>query len=125
MPWTEEQKRNGLVELHRRRTTETPNSRRTTFFKALFAATGAFILSLLLLWSTVHSSTARIRVESALLALITSTLLLFASVLAYVPFLDWHRGTKSDGVSVTAGSLESSWGWIPGDVATSRYLPGV
>lgn len=102
MPWTEEQKRIGLVELHRRRTTETPKSRRATFFKALFAATGAFILSLLLLLSAVHSSTAHIRVESTFLALITSTLLLFASVLAYVRFLDWRRGAKSDGVSVTA-----------------------
>ena len=100
MPWTEEQKRIDLVELHRRRTTATTRSRRATFFKALFAATGAFILSLLLLWSAVHSSTARIRVESALLALITSTLLLLASVLAYVRLLDWRRGTKNDGVSV-------------------------
>ena len=100
MPWTGEQKQIGLMELHRRRTTETPKSRRATFFKALFAATGAFIFSLLLLLSAVHSLTARIRVVSAFSALITSTMLLFASLLAYVRFLDWRRGAKSDGVSV-------------------------
>ncbi len=98
MPWTEEQKRVGRVELQRRRTTETAKSRRAAFLRTIFAATGAFFLLLIWSWSTVHGSTIRIRIESAFLAIITTMLLLLVSAGAYVRFLDWHRGAKSDGV---------------------------
>ena len=105
MPWTEEQKRIGRVELQRRRTTETPQSRRATFIKAGFAAAGALIQSLLLVWCAVQSSTTLIRLESVFLALITTTLLLFAAGLAYVRFLDWRRGAKNDGINLNASKV--------------------
>lgn len=91
MPWTEEQKRIGCAELQRRRTTETPDTRRNAFLKALFAAMGAFFLSSILIWAACHGSTPRIRLEGALSLLIATTLMLVASMLAYVRFLDWRR----------------------------------
>ena len=103
MPWTEEQKRIGRVELQRRRTTETASSRRGAFLRTVFAAAAALFFLLIWIWSTVHGSTTRIRIESAFLALITTMLLLFIAAGAYVRFLDWYRGAKNEDVNLSLG----------------------
>lgn len=78
--------------------TETPASRLRAFLTALFAATGALVLSCMLIWSVLQASTTLIRVEGAVAALITTTLMVLASALTYVRFQDWHQKADRGGM---------------------------
>jgi hypothetical protein len=98
MAWSEEQKRVGRLELRRRSSTETVRSLRTAFTKAIVMASGSMFLSCLLVWSTAHSWSTRFGAKSAISAIIFAMLTIFASLLAYVRFLDWRRLEKNEGM---------------------------